>query len=265
MGKFTIGQTLDRGIRLYKQTIGKVLLLISAPCVLSLTNTRAILNPDPAHPFSAFNGMYFIALIAGGWAWVVATRYVHKKSLGEDPAFGDIIKFARPADFLLVFSAIIWYAALFLGTIVLIVPGIYLLNICMIGMIIIIVERKYFFNSIGRTYKLTKGRWWKTFVINLVSCLIVGVPVLIGMALFMGPTLRQSLKSPQAVAAGNLAPEISMMTILGFIAYMVIIALIYPLLITINVVHYNSLMSEKEHTDLNSQLDTLQASSFDGV
>lgn len=261
MGQFSISQTLDRGIRLYKQTIGKILLLIGLPFLLGLTNIKAFLAPDPAHPFAAFNGMYIISVITSFWAWIVAIRYVYKKSMGEDPSFGEIIRLARPADLLFILSFFIWYIVLVLGTIALIIPGIYLFNIFMVGMVITIVEKKYFFNGIGRTFKLTKGRWWKTFVINLVSFLIIGTPLFIGASLSMGSLIKQTSVSSAMVITGNVRPEISLIAIICAIAYMVIIAIVYPLVISINVVHYNSLRSEKEHADLNRQLDTLQTGS----
>lgn len=261
MGQFSIGQTLDRGIRLYKQTIGKFLLLIGLPFLLGLTNIKAFLAPDPAHPFAVFNGLYIISMITSCWAWIVAIRYVYKKSMGEDPSFTEIIRFASPVDLLFIFTFFIWYIALFLGTIALVIPGIYLINIFMVGMVVIIVEKKYFFNGIGRTFKLTKGRWWKTFVINLVSFLIIGTPLFIGTSLSMGSLLKQTSVSQEMVTAGNVLPEISLIAIVCAIAYMAIIAIIYPLVVSINVVHYNSLRSEKEHTDLSRQLDTLQTGS----
>jgi len=256
MGTFTIGQTLDRGFRLYRQTIGRIFIMMAASSLLGLGNVKYMLAPDPLHPFAVFNALYFLSIFGGVFVWIVSIRYVFEKSIGNNPSVGEMLKLARPSDILLIFTAIIWYIAIIIASILLLIPGIYLVNICMIGMILIVVEKNYFFDGIGRTFKLTRGRWWKTFVINLVTFLIVMTPTSIGMILFMGPYFKNFTNTVSSSSA-VVPPNITLFTIIGYAVYVLILALTYPILTAVNVVHYNSLRSEKEHKDLDSQLDAL--------
>ncbi len=257
VGKFTIGQTLDRGIRLYKKIIGKILILILAPCILGIANMKNFMVHNPENPFAAFNALYFLSMITGFWAWIVVVRYIYRTSLGEDLEFKEIIKLAKPGDFLLIITAIIWYLAMFLSMIALFIPFFYFINIAMVGMVVVIVERKYFLGGILRTFSITKGRWWKTFVINLVTYFIVLAPMTIGIFLLMGSTFKSAMEAPEAFATTGMMPDMTIFNIIGVILYTLAIALIYPLFATINIVHYNSLRSEKENIDLDSQLDSL--------
>ncbi len=257
VGKFTIGQTLDRGIRLYKQTIGKVLILILFPCILGILNMKNFMVPNPENPFAAFNALYFLSIIIGCWAWIVIVRYIYETSLGKKLEFGDVVKLAVPSDLLLIVSIIIWYLVLFISMIALVIPFIYLMNISMIGMVVVVVEKKYFFSGISRTFSITKGRWWKTFVINLVTYFIVLAPMAMGGFLLIGPMFKAAMESPQAFATTGMMPDMTITNIIGVVLYTLILTLVYPLFATINIVHYNSLRSEKENADLNNQLDSL--------
>jgi hypothetical protein len=257
VGTFTIGQTIDRGVRLYKKTIGKILFLILVPCILGLANMKNFMVHNPANPFAAFNALYFLSILIGMWAWIVVVRYLYKTSIGENLEFGAIIKLAKPADLLYIITAIIWYLAMFVSIIALIIPGIYLINIAMVGMIVVTVEQKYFFNGLKRTFSITKGRWWKTFVINLVTYFIVLAPMALGAFFLMGSVFKAAMEAPEAIATTGMMPDLTSANIVGIILYILVIALIYPLFATINIVHYNSLRSEKENVDLDSQLDSL--------
>jgi len=83
------------------------------------------------------------------------------------------------------------------------------------------------------------------------------------MMIFMGPYFR-SIIGGQAATGGSV-PPVTIMTIIGYIIYVFILALTYPILTAVNVVHYNSLRSEKEHKDLDNQLDALDKASPAGA
>jgi hypothetical protein len=255
VGKFTIGQTLDRGIRLYKKCFKTVFLLLALPFALGMFNMKHVLMPDPSNPYAAFNLLYFLSMAAGFWSWIVIVRYVHSVSIGEKPDFAAIIRLARWSDLLFIITAIIWYVALAISLVALVIPFIYFLNISVVGVIIVIVERNYFLGGIGRTFSLTRGRWWKTLVINIVTLLIIIIPLGISMALFMGPLMKSSMES--LTTTGTPVTTMPLSSIIGMVIYMIVAALITPLFTTINVVHYNSLKSDKENVDLSQQLDTL--------
>lgn len=256
VGTFTIGQTLDRGIKLYKKIIGKVIVLFLISSALGLANMKQMFAvQDPSNPFAGFGPLYFLALLFGGWSFIIVVRYICKVSEGEDPAFGEIIKYFKLSDFLLIITSLVWAVVILISIIALVIPYFYVLNILTIGMIVVINEKKYFFGGVARTFSLTKGRWWKTLVINVVAYLIMLVPIIVSMSLFMGSIFSTAANLESAAATGMMPT--SPMAIIGMILYMVSIALLWPLFITISVVHYNSLRSEKENVDLSSQVDAL--------
>ncbi len=256
IGKFTIGQTLDRGFRLYKKTLGKSVILLFLPAILGMLNMNNMLSLSGSqNPFAMFTPLYFIALIIGVWAWIIIVRYLYQMSLGNELDFNEVVKLAVPSDFLLMISTIIWGIFMVLCFIALILPLFYVLNIYIIGSIIIVVEKKYFISGIMRTFSLTKGRWWKTFLINLVTYIITIGPMFLSAMLFMGGITRSLLNDPSTLSNTS-SVQMTPMVIIGSILYMAVITLIGPLFIAINIVHYNSLRSEKENLDIDSQLDS---------
>lgn len=258
VGTFTIGQTLDRGIKLYKKILGKVVILFLVSSGLGLFNMKQMYTPANAgNPMAVFSPLYFISMIFGFWSFIVVVRYIIKVCEGEELQFNDIIKLFSASDLLLIITAVVWWIALVVSMIALILPFFYLVNIGTIGMIVVVSEKKYFFDGIGRTFSLTKGRWWKTFVINVVAYLIIIVPTLVSMSLFMGSAVSSAMNNVEAAATGMM--PMSPMAIVGMALYMLSVALLWPLFISISVVHYNSLRSEKESVDLSSQVDALGA------
>lgn len=263
VGTFSIGQTLDRGIRLYRIALKRVILLLFAPALFGVFYMSKVIRfqPNPANPFAMFGPSYFFSVIIGVWAWIVITRYLYRISQGEQLELGTALKLATPLDFLYILTYIIFAIIMVLSIIPLGIPFLYLLNISYIAGIIIIVEKEYLFGWLPRVFKLTKGRWWKTFVINIITFLIVFVPVYGAMALWgigMGLSMAKSIEAPMDTSTGSMMMS-SPMAVAGAILYFGVIIFVTPIFMTINIVHYNSLRSEKENVDIHKELDDLNA------
>ena len=175
-------------------------------------------------------------------------------------ALSAALKLATPMDFLYILTYIIFFIIMVLSIVPVGIPFLYLINISYIAWVIILVEKEYFFGWLPRAFKLTKGRWWKTFVINLVTVMIVFIPMYGAMTLWavgMGLSMAKSIEAPMDTSAGSMMN--SPAAIAGAILYFAVIVFVTPILMTINIVHYNSLRAEKENVDIHKELDVLNA------
>jgi nitrate reductase NapE component len=158
-----------------------------------------------------------------------------------------------------IVTGIIWIFALLLSCGLLIIPGIYLANMAyLLAAPICIVERHYFFSGIGRMIRLAQNRWWKTFVINLVTFLIMVVPIIAAYGFLMwtmiqGSSVFDGTANTETMTKGGF----SVLSLVALTVYAAVCALVYPLYSSVGIVHYNSLRSEKESTDIAAQLDSL--------
>ncbi len=260
VGVFSIGQTLDRGIRLYKTALAKVIVFLVVPSLFGLYLMPRAMNPNPQNPLALFGPAYFISLFLGLYVWIVTTRYIYHLSLGEEMSVGDILKLAGPKDLLFILTYITATIVMILSMLALVIPFVYLLNLVSIIMIVAVVERTYFFGWLPRAFKLTRGRWWKTFVINVVTFIIFFIPLIVAMSIWGSAAAGSTVAAMESMAeGGTMTSHLNPLAYVGAAIYVVTVSLLTPLLITINIVHYNSLRSEKENVDIEKQLDGLQA------
>ena len=269
MGVFSIGQTIDRGIKLYKLSIGRIFLLLLIPNFLVMTpnlisssfSSVVASNPGKMVGLAGGYGVLFIAsFFLYMWASIVMVRYLYSLTTDEPvTSFGQMLGLGQPKDFLFFITGIIWMATLVVATLLLIVPGLYLANLMyLLAAPICIVEQRYFFSGIGRMVNLAQKRWWKTSVINLVTFLIMFVPILASYGFFVwamiqGRTVFDGTANTEAMTRGGF----SVMALIALLVYSAVCALVYPLYASVGIVHYNSLRSEKESTDIAAQLDSI--------
>lgn len=261
VGTFTVGQTLDRGFRLYKLALKKVIILFLIPGFFGayyMLNTVTI-NPANTNPLKIFTVSYCLYLLLSMWISIITIRYFYELSLGRDLSLGQILKLATPKDLLYIFTYALLFIVMIASIIALIIPFIYLFNFFYLMLIVIIIERRYFLGWLPRTLFLGKKRWWKTCAINAVSTTILIVPMAIAMMVLSTAVGISSLTNPEQ--AGTFAPafHLTPLVVVGMIAYIAIITFVTPILLTINIVYYNTLRAEKENIDINQQLDQINA------
>lgn len=252
-GVFSIGQTIDRGIRLYKQAFSHAVLLLLLPSIFGSATMFKGMVPNPSNPLGMFGPLYFISLFLGLWVSVIMIRYMYQLSMGENFTIGQVIRLAGPKDLLYILTYIIAIIMMLAFIIPLAIPFIYFVNIFYLAAIIAVVERQYFTGWIGRAFKLTRKRWWKTFVINVITFAMCFVPMIIVFAIVGAASAAGTAVSGQAAhsAAGLSKPFL----IIASILYVLSVSLLTPLFFSINIVHYNSLRAEKESADLEKALD----------
>ena len=258
MGVFTIGQTLDRGFRLYRKTLKTLLLLFLPPgLILTLSLTGMVIGAEMEYPIltgiSGISNLFSLVFIA--YIGIISIRYLHQVSEGHSPLLGDILRFSGPKDLLYLLTLLLWMAVAMLTMLALLVPYIWFANLSYLGIVIAIVEKRYGFSSIKRTIELTRKRWWKTFAINLILGLMVAVPMY-GVMILASGVLPIFAADVNEQSMANVVAAIVGLMLVSAIVFIVITPLYYTTL----VVHYNSLRSEKESADLDKQLDELAVS-----
>jgi len=258
-GVFTLGQTFDRGVQLFRLGIKKIILLITGFALISILFEFLNLNGYFIDSVILIMVVTFVRLFFIAWFYVILTRLYFKISQGEqDISFAQMIRLAEWSDLKLIITVIIFYLVLVLGLILLVIPGLYIANISGLWMIVSILEKEYYFAGLKKTIKLVKHRWWKTFVVNVISMIIIGIPffVIYGIiaSYFLGKgSIIDLLTNPAAINEAIKSPValivMILLSVLGYIAY--------TLYYCIFICHYNSLKSEKEHSDIARELDDL--------
>ena len=265
VGIFTIGQTLDRGIRLYRLALKKAVILFLVPGILcAYTSFEAFHNVTlvaQKNPFGFLTFSYCLNIIISSYVWVIATRYFFHLSRGSDLPLGQVIRLFKPKDllYIITFSIVVIITAL--SFVALIIPFIYFSNLLYVATIIILIERRYFFGWLPRLFFLTKKRWWKTAGINCITFLIVFVPMMVVMIIISTLSFFSAAHAIQQPGM-NSSPAIfsPAVSVTMGVLYGAIVALVTPLLQTVNIVFYNNLLVEKENIDLQQKLDAINGS-----
>lgn len=87
----------------------------------------------------------------------------------------DVWKFALKYFFLILGAQIVFGLVIAVGFILLLLPGIYLLVSLSLLLIILLIEEKGFSDAFSRSFLLTHKRWWWTFLLVLVTYIIMAV------------------------------------------------------------------------------------------
>ena len=82
IGIFTIGQTIDRGIKLYKMLVGKMFLLLLVPMLMLMTPVMTGMRAVPSSsPYTNMMGslgiLYLLGLAISIWVYVIQIGRAH--------------------------------------------------------------------------------------------------------------------------------------------------------------------------------------------
>jgi hypothetical protein len=201
-----IGEILDKTFKLYKNNF-KTYLTISALGILPgfilavlIFITLYILGAN-----DSANDSTLIAIVAIGLLGIIPVvmvsiastgaivKVVSKQLLEEKLNYQEAFKFGFKKMWPIFGAAILLFVAAFVGTIFLIIPGIFLYYIFLLYAQAIIIEDKGAFQSLSRSKGLIKGNWWRTFGISIVMTILIGflanivsIPAQIAFPLLLG-------------------------------------------------------------------------------
>ncbi len=134
-----------------------------------------------------------------------------------------------------------------IGTVFLIIPGVYLLIVLSLLTLVIVMEGDPLFEAISRSFYLIKGKWWSTFGLLFV----MGIIVALMQFAFNIPTLIVNFTK----ALHQELPVFDLTTILTNIFSTLGLALIYPLTFIALAFQYFNLVELKESAGLKLEIE----------
>ena len=180
----TIGGVLDDAINLYRECLPRSWPLALAPEVaLALTNIHlesrlpAYGRQDPTAILSMLRStdfvismlLYFVVLLIFNLA---LTDHMHRIATGRPASTGRSLAVGLRLLPRAVAASLVIALATALGTLLLIVPGVYLAGALMLTFVAMIVGDLGALQSIAESYRLIRGHWWRAATIYTVATVI---------------------------------------------------------------------------------------------
>lgn len=247
----SVGEMLDAGFRLFRHRFGTLVACVLVPIVpLTILGTIITASTDegafdvnaPANESgTAIAGAIVGALVQSvGAALAVAAcfKVISAAYLGERSSAGDSLRYALGRFLPLIATYIIVVLITIPGFILLLLPGIWLtIKLCM-AFPAVVFERAGPFRAVGRSWRLTRGNWWRVFGALFVVFLIALV-INFALTAVLGGTAASS-DSISEIAFAVLATLITLLTYV----------LTYPLWAAVMTVIYYDLRVRHEAFDL---------------
>ncbi len=201
MQTFSIGQTISRASSLIGTTLRSVGLFILILQAISLAVTyvlRGQLVVAMGGAEAMADPAVQVAVLRSGWYWVTAawstvlaslvfagaTAGMIKAEKGEAVSLGDCFAGGLPKMLPLIGLMILWMLGVYIGIILLVVPGCILLAMWSVTVPVLIAEDTGVFGAFGRSRALTKGYRWKIFLLLLIVLVLlyVGLGVILALS-----------------------------------------------------------------------------------
>jgi hypothetical protein len=248
----SVGEMLDAGFRLFRARFGTLMICVLVP-ILPFTILGTVLQAsiDP-HAFdvnattaevdsgTAAAGLGVGSLVqsaAIALAIAACFKAISAAYLGERADAGDSLRYALGRTIPLLLCYIVFVIIVAIGTILLIIPGIWLATKLSMSFAALVFERKGPFSALGRSWKLTRDNFWRVFGTLLVVAIIVIV-----FQLVVGGIVG-------AILGGSNASELAA-AIVTTILNVLLLAVTYPLWAAVVSVVYYDLRVRNEGFDL---------------
>jgi hypothetical protein len=199
-----IGEILDVGIKIYLRNwlpLFKIVAFVVLPAQILVNIVEISALPKgvtvsggnpfapsfsgaPATPVSGSDATTFavgllvaalINFLAGRLAQAGCFRVVADAYLGEEVNWRSSLRFALRRLPALVSLSILTAILVGLGTILFIIPGIYLYVAFAVAVPVLLVEGANPARALGRSRELVRGRWWGTCGVSVVGYLLVSI------------------------------------------------------------------------------------------
>jgi len=194
-----IGELLDAAIRVciaHRWTLVKIVLFVVVPVqVLSVIVTASTTpegmsaNPldfsvdeeatvddqDLATFFAGQLAVLLLSMIIFLLGTGACFRALTQAWLGEEPEWRESLRFALRRTPALLWVSVAYFLAVFLGFLLLIVPGVWASFAFALCFPIVLVERIGGFKALRRSARLVRGRWWATFAALMVGFVLASV------------------------------------------------------------------------------------------
>jgi hypothetical protein len=250
----SIGEILDAGFRLLRHRFGTLMLCVLGPIVpLSILGTLILassvegaFDPNYVAPAGETDTTAIAGFIVGfvlqsvtiALAIAACFKAVSAAYVGEREGAGASLRFALGRVLPLIVTYVLIILILIPAFFLLVIPMIWLGVKLSMAYPAVVCERKGPFRAIGRSWKLTRDNWWRTFATLLVTAVLVFVVALaVNFVLQLG-VLAVEDAGPLAVATVSTIVNIATT------------AVTYPLWAAIVTVMYYDLRVRHEGFDL---------------
>jgi hypothetical protein len=179
------------GLVLPVQVVAVIVTASIAPESLDLTTSETGVSRDEETEFLVSQLVVaLLSFISVLLATATCFKAVADAYLGVTPDWRRSLRFAARRLLGLIGLAIVGALAVTLGTIALVVPGIWLFVSYAVAVPALLLERIGPLAALGRSFRLVKGRWWATFGALLVGYLLASiVGAIVQSALTLVPSL----------------------------------------------------------------------------
>ena len=248
----SVGEMLDAGFRLFRARFGTLMICVLVPILpfaILGTVLQASIDPNAfdvnATTAEVDSGTAAVGLGVGSLVQSAAIalgiaacfKAISAAYLGERADAGDSLRYALGRTIPLILCYIVFVIIVSIGTILLIIPGIWLATKLSMSFAALVFERKGPFGALGRSWKLTGGNFWRVFGTLLVVAIIVIV-----FQLVVGGIIG-------AILGGSNASELAA-AIVTTILNVLLLAVTYPLWAAVVSVVYYDLRVRNEGFDL---------------
>lgn len=258
-GPRSIGGVLDDAIRLYRGSLAACLpiafigLLVATPPALwvALRAQSLAATGDATSVLAVFSSplvwlLYLVTILAYTATYGALIHQIdaiaHGQRLTLSQAFGVGLQ-RLPA---LLGVSILFGLAVLVGTLLLVIPGIWLWGLLQLAFVAVVVERKGVFESFGTSRRLVLGNWWRTNVVVFVAFVIM-IVLLMVIAGIAGVLLGMAGGDPASTGSQLVQQLISAVLNLFTMSFFPCVLLAV----------FNDLKLRKEGTDLASRVDAL--------
>lgn len=216
----SIGAVIDDTIQLYKSSFSACVLasvflallalgfqLYSQPHLLSgqrLTSLAQLSAQASSRMLRAY--VVYIPLLALGYL-VMLVRMTALATGKAVPPLGAAISRAAGRLPATIGAGILFILAVTVGTILLIIPGIYIWNRLQLYVVPLVIEGTGVMDSLDRSWRLVKGHWWRTATIFTVILIIILVldllvaPLMAALVAILRPDILRALLFTQLMQA----------------------------------------------------------------
>jgi hypothetical protein len=262
----SIGGVLDDAIRLYRRSwlpclpIVLILLVVTLPLSLLIAARMQSVVGNPQAMLALFKSpviwqSYFVLIVVMcavyGALFAQANAIAHGERLSVMTALGVGLKRSPVSLGVgLLFALIVG-----VGTMLLVIPGIYLWGVFQLAFAPAVIERAGVFESLTTSRRLTKGNWWRTFTIITVALIIMYV-LIISVTFLVGIIAGVSTMAAM-VGAQEMSGALVTQQIISSVLNMFVMSFLPCIVLAV----YYDLKLRKEGADLAGRIDALKPSS----
>ncbi len=265
----SIGGVLDDTLQLYKFSLPSTWLPSLLVSLMTAAVGYVVLSAIPLTPatlgpaellaryqgmFRAFGLVYLVATVVSLVFYGMMTSIVAAVSRGERPTFGASLMIGLRRAPALFVASVVFCISIVVGFILLVIPGFYVWNRLELYLVPLVAESKGPFESLGTSWRLVGGNWWRTatvlFVMFVILIVLEGLlsTLVISIVGFGGLTSAAAANPVQALA------RVQLVTMLvGALVRIFTVPLIFAALVAL----YQDLQLRKGGGDLEARLGAL--------